>query len=249
MRPDIVPKAKNTTMRVFKPEEEFTPEELEQQAAEMAARARTVREKQNADRLAQLDRERSADMNTLAESKSRLKELDGIMAVAGKLTLEEAKQLARERQRLLEGIQEIEAKYEMAQPAPAEETQTEPSDNAVWVTTLKIVALLLICWGIVLYSGDWILGKYPQAAVYNEVSFQKILFGFSVFIGGVVSVIIALSVFFPGFGKYFNPFNHSQLDFFDDFKTLSEWQRSLIALALFASLLFCFVLVAAGKLD
>ncbi|WP_273212581.1 hypothetical protein [Runella zeae] len=248
MKPEFL--SNHTAMKILKNEGDYTPEELEQQASELAERAREVRERKTRERQAQLERDRAIDMDTLATTKDRLKELDAVMNVAGKLSLEEAKQLARERQILLDGIREIETKYDLGkEPAPVVENDPQPTANAAWVTTLKIVALLLLCWGIVLYSGDWILGKYPQAAVYNEVSFQKILFGFSVFIGGFVSVIIALNVFFPGFGRYFNPFNHSELDFYEDFKELTQWQRNLIALALFGFLLVCFVLVAAGKLD
>lgn len=248
MKPEFL--SNHTAMKILKNEGDSTPEELEQQASELAERAREARERKARERQAQLERDRAIDMETLATTKDRLKELDAVLNVAGKLSLEEAKQLARERQNLLDGIREIETKYDLGQePAPVPERDLQPTANAAWVTTLKIVALLLLCWGIVLYSGDWILGKYPQAAVYNEVSFQKILFGFSVFIGGFVSVIIALNVFFPGFGRYFNPFNHSELDFYEDFKELTQWQRNLIALALFGFLLVCFVLVAAGKLD
>lgn len=248
MKPEFL--SNHTAMKILKNEGDYTPEELEQQASELAERAREARERKTRERQAQLERDRAIDMDTLATTKDRLKELDAVLNVAGKLSLEEAKQLARERQILLDGIREIETKYDLGQePAPVAEHDPQPTANAAWVTTLKIVALLLLCWGIVLYSGDWILGKYPQAAVYNEVSFQKILFGFSVFIGGFVSVIIALNVFFPGFGRYFNPFNHSELDFYEDFKELTQWQRNLIALALFGFLLVCFVLVAAGKLD
>ena len=227
-------------------------DDLDRQAQELADRAKAAREQAKRDRESQLEREREADMATLATSKARLAELENVSKMSGKLTLNEAKQLTREQGLLSEGIREIQAKYGLVEAQKVQEfyeAEQKPSGLAVWITTLKIAALLLVCWGIVLFSGDWIVGKYPQAAVYNEVSFQKILFGFSVFVTGFVSVILALNVFFPGFGRYFNPFNHSELDFFDDFKTLNEWQRNIIALGLFGFLLLCFVMLAGGKLD
>lgn len=123
------------------------------------------------------------------------------------------------------------------------------SENGVLFTTLKIVGLIGACCWAVLNSGDWILNKYPGAGIYNEVSFQKIIFGFAVYIGGVVASIVALSVFFPGFGKYFNPFNSNSLDFFDDFKNLEPWRRNIIGFGLWAALFLGFLLIATGKLD
>lgn len=247
MKNEVFPIKNNGVMKVLK--NNMTPEELEAQAAQLLEQAKADRREAEQERNKKLDLERDADMNTLATSRDRLRELDTVSSLAGKLTLDDAKALAKERQTLVDGIREIEEKYGMSAPRAEAEPETVPSSNAVLITTLKIAALLMMCWGIVLYSGDWILTKYPQAAVYNEVSFQKILFAFSVFIGGLVTVIMALGVFFPGFGRYFNPFNRSEIDFFEDFQKLNEWQRNLIALALFACLLFCFVLVAAGKLD
>lgn len=131
-----------------------------------------------------------------------------------------------------------------------EQTQTQETDSkGVLITVLKIAMTLVICGMAVLYSGDWIDAKYPGAAIYNEVSFQKIVFGFSVFITGFVCVIMGMNAFFPGFGKYLNPFNHHGLDFYEDFKQLNEWQRNIISLALFAVLFLGFLWIATGKLD
>lgn len=139
--------------------------------------------------------------------------------------------------------------WEIAETELATDEAQEISPKGVLATVLKITSVLALCGWAVLASGDWIEGKYPGAAIYNEVSFQKILFGFSVFVTGFVSVIMGMNAFFPGFGRYLNPFNHHGLDFFEDFKTLSEWQRNIISLALFAVLFLGFLWIATGKLD
>lgn len=139
--------------------------------------------------------------------------------------------------------------WELEETTLATEAIEETDSKGVLVTVLKIVGVLALCGWAVLASGDWIEGKYPGAAIYNEVSFQKILFGFSVFITGFVSVVMGMNAFFPGFGKYLNPFNHHGLDFYEDFKQLDEWQRNIISLALFAVLFLGFLWIATGKLD
>jgi hypothetical protein len=158
-------------------------------------------------------------------------------------------ELLRTKRKLVAGITEIKTKYGLNQAETQEQVNHEPKKGGFIKTAWKIAALLLACWGIVLYSGDWIVSKYPAAAVYNEVSFQKVLFGFSVFVGGVVSVVVILVMFFPGLARYFNPFNHHSLDFYDDFQKLTEWQRNTIALVLFLGLLLSYVLIVGGKLD
>lgn len=240
-----------TSVSVNKPVDEGSPEQLEAQAAELTQKARIAREQAEKNRVAKLAQDKQLDLETLANLRKEVTKLEFVE----KGTTDPEKRLAlfEKIAKYRADIDEIETKYGMNIPAPVAMPEPEPhptpTSSAVLITTLKIAALLLLCWGIVLYSGDWIVAKYPNAAIYNEVSFQKVMFGFSVFIGGFVSVIIALNVFFPGFGRYFNPFNHNSLDFFDDFKTLSAWQRNLIALGLFFCLLFAFVLIAGGKLD
>ena len=117
-----------------------------------------------------------------------------------------------------------------------------------WIS-LKFAVIIGLCSWAVIESDDWILDEYPQANVYNEVSFQKILFGFAVYIGAFGAAIVAFAMFFPGFGRYFNPFNNSNLDFFEDFKTLDTWKRNVIGFGLFAVLFLGFVLIVVGKLD
>lgn len=230
---------------------ELTPEELEKQAKELTERAQFAREQAEANRIAKLERDRVLDMETLANLRREITKLEFVEK--GTTDPSKREELFLKISKYRADIVEIEEKYSLKEatkietdmePAPA-----PPTSLSVLMTTLKIAVLVFACWGIVLYSGDWIVAKYPNAAIYNEVSFQKVLFGFSVFIGGFVSVIIALNVFFPGFGRYFNPFNNNSLDFFDDFKTLTPWQRNAISLGLFFCLLFAFVLIAGGKLD
>lgn len=225
-----------------------TPEELEAQANQMLAVAKEAKRKAEADKAARLEQNRANDLATLDNLRKEVAKLEFVEK--GTTDPEKRYDLFTKIAKYKADIEEIETEYGLnkkveVQPEPIE----KPSSSAVLVTTLKIASLLIVCWLIVLFSGDWIVAKYPNAAIYNEVSFQKVLFGFSVFIGGFVSVIIALNVFFPGFGKYFNPFNHNSLDFFDDFQTLTAWQRNLISIALFFCLLFAFVLIAGGKLD
>ena len=190
-------------------------------------------------------------MQKLFESRKELRKLDNVTRLSGKLDLEQALKLTEKRDEIVREIEAIEAKYGIAQPQTTIEELPEKAKEvmSVWPTVAKIAGLLLTCWGIVLYSGDWILEKYPNAAIYNDVSFQKVLFAFSVFIAGIAAVIVSLTVFFPGLGRYFNPFNREQLDFYNDFKSLNEWQRNLISIALFFALLLAFVLTVGGKLD
>jgi hypothetical protein len=114
---------------------------------------------------------------------------------------------------------------------------------------VKILVLLAACSVIVLYSGEWILRKYPNAAIYNEVSFQKVLFGVSVFFTGIVTSIVAMSLFVPQLAKYMNPFINNEPDFFKDFKTSLPWQRSFFAILFFVAFFLAFVLIVSGKMD
>lgn len=205
------------------------------------------KERQELEQKAQIEREKAFDMQLLNEYKAEIDEVnEALRYVSAK---DEVAELIRRRRKAELGAKEIETKYGINQTAQQLLPEPTPQKGDFIKTAWKIVALLLACWGIVLYSGDWIISKYPSAAVYNEVSFQKVLFGFSVFVGGVVSVVVILVMFFPGLGRYFNPFNHHSLDFFDDFKTLTPWQRNVVALVLFLGLLLSYVLIVAGKLD
>lgn len=217
----------------------------ELKAIEEQEQAERIR--QEADARAKAQRERETDMQLLDEYKTMLEEAtESLKYVSAK---DEVADLIRRKRKAEFGIREIETKYGIGQPVEEPQPEHAPKKGDFIKTAWKIAALLLACWGIVLYSGDWIMTKYPAAAVYNEVSFQKVLFGFSVFVGGVVSVVVILVMFFPGLARYFNPFNHHSLDFFDDFKTLSAWQRNVIALALFLGLLLAYVSIVGGKLD
>lgn len=248
--PETPPNSKPTTpFKVIfgEEEEDYTPDQLEAKAAEMIAQAKAAKQQAEENRRAKLEQNRANDLETLANLRKEVTKLEFVEK--GTTDPEKREALFMRVVKYKADIAELEEKYNLNQTTFDAEPIETPNSSAVLVTTLKIASLIAACWGIVLYSGDWIIDKYPNAAIYNEVSFQKVLFGFSVFIGGFVSVIIALNVFFPGFGKYFNPFNHSTLDFFDDFKILTPWQRNLIAIALFFCLLFAFVLIAGGKLD
>jgi len=228
-----------------------TPEEIDKKADQLKAAAQALRDKQKASEDARLSQERDGDMKKLFATREELRKLENVTKLSGKLDLDQALKLTEKRDELLSEIEAIETKYGIAQPTQAAEELPVKmvAQTTVWPTVAKIVGLLLFCWGIVLYSGDWILEKYPNAAIYNDVSFQKVLFAFSVFIAGISTVIVSLTVFFPGFGKYFNPFNRDNLDFYNDFKSLSEWQRNIISIVLFSILLLAFVLIVGGKLD
>lgn len=130
-------------------------------------------------------------------------------------------------------------------PAPAPNESMWP---VLWVAT-KVALLIVLCSWAVLSSDDWISQKYQDANVYNEISFQKVLFGFAVYIAAFVASIVAMAVFFPGFARYFNPFNHHNLDFYDDFQQLDAWKRNVIGFGLWAIVFLGFVLIATGKLD
>jgi hypothetical protein len=236
------------TVSMTNPTENATPEELEAKANEMLAAAKNAKRQAELDRVAKLEQSKSYDFETLANLRKEVAKLEFVEK--GTTDPDKRGDIFGKIIKYKADIQEIEERYGLNQKAEVVAEPIErPNSSAVLVTALKIAALILACWGIVLYSGDWIVEKYPNAAIYNEVSFQKVLFAFSVFIGGFVSVIIALNVFFPGFGRYFNPFNHNSLDFFDDFQTLNPWQRNIVSIALFFCLLFAFVLIVGGKLD
>lgn len=211
-------------------------EQREKQERELEARDRA-------------QKERAADMLKLDDFRGQLADVDESLKYVTQK--EDVGELLRHKRNLQKCISEIETKYGLNQPISetAPEAPTVKHRGKFIATAWQIAALLAVCWGIVLFSGDWIVQRYPNAAVYNEVSFQKVLFGFSVYVSGVMAVIAILTIFFPGFGKYFNPFNHGDLDFFDDFKTLTSWQRSVIALLLFFCLFVAYVFIVAGKLD
>ncbi len=226
-----------------------TPEELDIEIAQMQQTRDALRARRETTEAQRVLEQQNADLQRLYELRKGLKELDEAIKISGKLELSEAVKLAKQRTITIEEIEALEQKYGYDAEQSDPEFSVLKSATSVWPTVAKIVLLLFACWGIVVYSGNYILDKYPGAAIYNAVSFQKVLFGFSVFIAEIVGVIVALSMFFPGLGKYFNPFNRDQLDFFTDFKNLSEWQRNVISLSLFFALLLAFVLTVSGKLD
>lgn len=226
-----------------------TPEEIEAKAEKLLADAKAIREKQSQVLQAAQVKEKEDDLKLLALHKEDLKQIDEDLKYPG-LSLAEVNLTNKKRFQVLHDISEIERKYGLVENVI--DLVSEPVKGpkiTAWPTISKIVGLLIICWAIVFGSGEWILEAYPNAAVYNVISFQKVLFAFSVFFAGIAASVVAQYVFFPGIGKYMNPFNREQLDFFNDFKKLSEWQRTAISLALFFILFLGFVLTVSGKLD
>lgn len=228
-----------------------TPEELDQKAAAIQASAAALRKKQ-ADALESAkEKEKEFDMHLLSQYQNDLKINEDLLNLSAKMDLADIKKLQVEKSAIISRIHQIESKYGFApDPADQEDLPKKAEKAASALPTIaKVTALVVACWAIVFGSGEWIMEAYPNAAVYNVVSFQKVLFAFSVFMAGIASVIASLVIFFPGLAKYFNPFNRDQLDFFNDFKILSEWQRVLISVVLFCALFFAFVMTASGKLD
>ena len=139
------------------------------------------KERQELEQKAQIERERAFDTQLLSEYNAEVDEVnEALRYVSAK---DEVAELIRRRRKAELGVREIETKYGINQIAQELLPEPTPQKGDFIKTAWKIVALLLACWGIVLYSGDWIVSKYPSAAVYNEVSFQKVRFGFSVFSG------------------------------------------------------------------
>ncbi|GLU54443.1 hypothetical protein Dfri01_39040 [Dyadobacter frigoris] len=228
-----------------------TPEEIEQKANDLLATAETMRQKQNEVVKAAKEKEKQNDMNLLEKHRADLKRTVGLLTLPGKLDLADLTKLQDEKDSILEDIHEIEVKYGIAQLVADPEQSVVKSEKSVtkMQTVLKVIGLVVVIWAIIFGSGDLIMEYYPNAAVYNVVSFQKVLFAFSVFMAGIACVVAGLTIFFPGHAKYFNPFNRDSLDFFNDFKSLSEWHRVLISVVLFSSLFFAFVMIVSGKLD
>ncbi|MCE7039002.1 hypothetical protein [Dyadobacter sp. CY312] len=247
--PEIAEKSKTpfqgVTARSISDMEEEAKRLLETVQAQRAEKYRQDQERQ--------ERKKASDLEELNVLRFELDNLDEAAKLAGNLSLSDAKKLSGQRTELLHKISKIESEYQITQTGfeEAQQVKAEKKTQAghLRATVLKVGGIISMCGIFVLFSGNWILGKYPNAAIYNEVSFQKVLFGFAVFICAVAAVIAALSVFFPGIAKYFNPFNSKQLDFYDDFTTLSAWQRNIISLALFSLLLLAFVMTVSGKLD
>ena len=226
-----------------------TPEEIEAKAEKLLADAKIIREKQSQALQATLVKQKEDDLKLLALHREDLKQIDEDLKYPG-LSLAEVNLTNKKRFQVLHDISELEEKYGLIEPAAAQyQEPVKETKITAWPTISKIVGLLIICWAIVFGSGEWILEAYPNAAVYNVISFQKVLFAFSVFFAGIAASVVALYVFFPGVGKYMNPFNREQLDFFNDFKKLSEWHRTAISIALIFILFLGFVLTVSGKLD
>lgn len=222
-------------------------EELEREADELKAHAAALRFQENERIQEETALRKEKDLKILQMLRIDLRELDENLKLSGHMSLQEVTEVNKSRKQILDDISGLEIKLGLNSVNP--ESDSESAIKSVWPTVAKILALIIGCFGIVSYSGDFILEKYPNAAIYNDVSFQKVLFGFAVFIAAIASVIIALSVFFPGLSKYFNPFNRDNLDFFNDFQTLTPWQRNIISAVLFFALLLAFVLTVSGKLD
>lgn len=226
-----------------------TPEQIEEKAAKLLEDAKAIREKQTKAQQETLAKEKADDLKILALHQEDLKQLDEDLKYPG-LSLAEVNLTNKKRFQILHDINELEVKYGLVNPAAAPNlVPVKENKITALPTALKIIGLVVLCWAIVFGSGEWILDNYPNAAVYNVISFQKVLFAFSVFMAGIAAVVAAEAVFFPGIAKYMNPFNREQLDFFNDFKKLSEWQRTAISLALFFILFLGFVLTVSGKLD
>lgn len=225
------------------------PEELDKKIAEMQAASQAFKNKVKEDLATKKAEEKERYLKELTRWEQDMAVLDEVGKFAEKFTIQEAKNYATERMIMKRRISDINKKYGVEQTVVEESQPVENTSISFWPTVSKVAILLLVCLGIVLFSGDWILDKYPNAATYNEVSFQKVLFSFPVFICGFVPVLAALYFFFPGIGRYFNPFNQYSFDFYNDFKSLSEWQRSIISLALFISLFLAWVMIVSGKLD
>lgn len=242
--------AGGNTFKVLKEPISPTVDDYERQLRELTEKVTNARESEQQRQAILMAQERDAKFKKLDALKENLGKLNEAVGLAGKLSIHDAMELGEEKRKLVQEIEELEIQLGF-QPVDthAGEVNLNLQKLSTVPTVLKVVGLVMACLVIVLFSGTWILNKYPNAAIYNEVSFQKVLFGFAVFICAIGAVITALSVFFPGMAKYFNPFNTQKLDFYSDFKQLSEWQRTVISLALFSLLLLAFVLTVSGKLD
>lgn len=229
------------------------PEVLLRQAKEFSDRAEQIKQQKEQELLDKKNKDFLANQELLKHHRSDLEELEELLSYSDKMTQDELKKNLRTKKDIEKDIDRLETILGLS---AVPELQSQPAELEApkevvskWPTIAKILALVFGCWTIVSFSGDFILDKYPNAAIYNDVSFQKVLFAFSVFIFSFAAVIAALAVFFPGISKYFNPFNRDQLDFFQDFKSLDQWQRTIISVALFSAVLFSFVLLVSGKLD
>lgn len=224
-----------------------TAEELEREADEMKSQAAALRFQENERIQDEANQQKEKDLKILQMLRIDLRELDENLKLSGRMTLQEVTEVNKTRKQILDDISGLEIKLGLN--SVNADPESESTIKSVWPTVAKILALIIGCFGIVLYSGDFILDKYPNAATYNEVSFQKILFGFAVFIAAIGSAMIALSFVLPVISKYFSPFNRNNLDFSNDFQNLSPWQRTLISAVFFVAFLFAFVLTVSGKLD
>lgn len=233
------------------------PDDLKKQGENLIAQAEQLKQKKIQEEKEKAESDRQMNEELLKHNHSDLEEIIEQLNYSDRLTSDELKKTLRTKKDILSEINRLESVLGLnTMPEFSATTQPQAQDfekpEAVlskWPTIAKILALVFGCWTIVSFSGDFILDKYPNAAIYNDVSFQKVLFAFSVFIFSFAAVIVSLAVFFPGISKYFNPFNRDQLDFFQDFKSLDQWQRTIISVALFAAVLFSFVLLVSGKLD
>ena len=236
------------------------PDALDRQAEALNNQAQQLRDRQAQEREERAKLDRQNQLELLKDNQKDLAELEETLAYSEKLPVDELKKLVRTKKEILNSIKRLEDSLGVTQQIQEHKDDAADLDlvmknakpavnSSKWPTIAKVLMLIFVCSAIVLVSGDFILDKYPNAAIYNDVSFQKVLFAFSVFIFIQAGVIISLWVFIPGIGKYFNPFNSYQLDFYQDFKELSTWQRTCIAVAIYSVLLYSFVSLASGKLD
>ncbi len=230
-----------------------TIEDMEAEAGRLLEQAREKRIADDQQRQAAYEQKKAEGLTELQNCKHKLQTLDSAAKLAGQLSLSDAEKYSIQRTELLSKIEKIESAYQL-RPTGYEEVLQEKAERKsqaanIRAAVIKIGSWALLGYAFVFLSGNWILNKYPGAAIYNEVSFQKVLFAIAVGITIIGAVILALNAVFPGIGRYLNPFNLYEFDFFDDFTTLTPWQRNIIALALFSVVLFSFVWIVSGKLD
>jgi hypothetical protein len=229
-----------------------TPEALEARARELREEeAQKVREKQRLENEA-FNRQRTEDLSRLDALNAEWDLLEESIKLAGKLSLAESNIVIARKRELRKELDAIEEKYGLNTSSVLGEAVArvrEEKSSSTLPTVLKVLAAVFFCSCAVLFSGDWIVARNPNAAVYNEVSFQKVIFGFAVFFCAIGVAIASLGVFIPVLARYCNPFKSKKLDFETDFQTLTPWQRTILALASFFALLLGFILIASGKLD
>jgi hypothetical protein len=140
-----------------------------------------------------------------------------------------------------------------------ETSTTKEKPLEVWQMVfagLKIALLLPLSFYLVLWAADYITVKYgsngadsQQVNVYNEISFQKILFCISVFFTSIIAVITALSLFVPTVARYMNPFSNLPNTFKSEFQNITPWQRNIISVVFIGLFLLALAMMVSGKID